>query len=84
MSVCVYAGSLEQVFVEADLRDDVERKKRIRQVCSQPLVLRICDRTCSWKAKLMFFVVCFCSLFLLFFGLDSAQNTKGIEMHTNN
>ena len=23
----------------------------------------------------------FCSLFLLFVGLDPAQNTKGIEMH---
>ena len=28
--------------------------------------------------------MCFCSLFPLFIGLDRAQNTKGIEMHTNN
>ena len=30
------------------------------------------------------FVMCFCSLYLLFIGLDRAQNTKGIEMQTNN
>ena len=31
-----------------------------------------------------FFVIYFCSLFLLFVGLDRSQNTKGIETHTNN
>ena len=31
-----------------------------------------------------FFVVCFCSPFLLFVGLDPAQNTKGIDMHISN
>ena len=31
-----------------------------------------------------FFVIYFCSFFLLFFGLDRSQNTKGTEMHTNN
>ena len=31
-----------------------------------------------------FFVICFCSLFLLFFGLDRAQNTTGIETQINN
>ena len=31
-----------------------------------------------------FFVIYFCSLFLLFVGLECSQNTKGIEMHTNN
>ena len=31
-----------------------------------------------------FFVLHFCSLFLLLVGLDRSQNTKGIEMNTNN
>ena len=31
-----------------------------------------------------FFVIYFCSLFLLFVGLDRSQNTKGIEMYTSN
>ena len=41
------------------------------------------------KARLVmklasFFVLCFCSLSPLFFGLNCAQNTKGIEMQMNN
>ena len=31
-----------------------------------------------------FFVIHFCSLSLLFVGLDYAQNTKGIEIYMNN
>ena len=31
-----------------------------------------------------FLCVCFCSLFLLFVGLDRAQNTDGIEMEMIN
>ena len=43
------------------------------------------DKTGSMVMKLAsFFVIYFCSLFLLFVGLDRSQNTKGIEMHTNN
>ena len=30
-----------------------------------------------------FFVISFCSLFLLFVGPDRAQNTKDVEMHMN-
>ena len=31
-----------------------------------------------------FFVICFCSLFLLFVDIDRAQNTKAFEMQMNN
>ena len=34
--------------------------------------------------KLVSFFVCFCSRFLLFVGLDRAQNSKCIEIQMNN
>ena len=43
----------------------------------QALALEV-DRFRQWALR-RFFVICFCSLFILFVGLDRVQITKGIE-----
>ena len=46
--------------------------------------LTLVDRARLVTKLASFFYICFCSLFLLFVGLDRAQNTKGIEIQMSN
>ena len=58
----------------------IEKQKQQQLI----LIKLIVDRA-NWLGNFnSFFVVCFCFLFLLFVGLELAQNTKGIDMLISN